>query len=83
MKWLKSQSQASIYLHSRMTNKLGIYMLHEFRSLTCACWNFLMLSRAFVYLVEAKISSNLFFRALPSLRGLRGGEGNVSWEDFH
>ena len=35
-----------------------------------------MLSRAFVYLVEAKISSNLDFRAFPSLRGLQVNKAN-------
>ena len=31
----------------------------------------LMLSRAFTYLVEANISSNFFFKAIPSLNGLQ------------
>lgn len=36
-----------------------------------------MFSRALVYRVEANISSNLVFRALPSLSGLQGGGGRI------
>ena len=35
----------------------------------------LTFSRALLYLEASKISSNFFFKTLPSLRGLDGGKG--------